>query len=103
MLNPRNVVPKVGAPLVYREVSFLLKRLEPRKLLAQYPMDVRFARQEHGKLVLQLRHDDVDYPVQVRQAVALVVLQPVVRVASHQDVLAGNVALDGEGPRAYHL
>ena len=66
--------PKRGTSPVYREVSFFLQRLELCVLLAQNSVGVRLARQELCKLGFQVRDDDVDDLIQVRQAVASVVL-----------------------------
>ena len=102
-MNPRERGPESGAPPVYCEVTSFLKGFKLCELLAQHSVGVRLARQEKGKLGLQVRNDDVNDFVQVRQAVALVVLEPVVRVAPQGHAFSRNVASDGEGAGAYHL
>ena len=69
----------------------------------QHPVNVRLAGLERGKLVRQLRHNDVDYFIQVGQGVALGVREPVVGVALEDDALARLVAGDGERAGANDL
>ena len=92
-----------GASLVYREVPFFLERFQLCEVLAQHAVGIRLTRQELGKLGLEVWHDDVNHFVQVRQAVARVVLEPVARVAPHDHALARNVPLDGKGAGADDL
>ena len=89
--------PKSGAAPVYGEVFILLEGLEICKFRAQHPVGFRLAGPELGKLGGQVRNDDLDDLVQVGQAVALSVLEPVVRVSLHDHAFAGIVALDGKG------
>ena len=72
---------KGGTAPVDREVPFLLQRLEDRKLLAGHAVHVRLARLELDALGLNVRHDLVNHPVQIGQAVARLVPGPVARVA----------------------
>ena len=91
-----------GAAPVDDEVALLLGRLEAGVLLACDAVQIRLARLEQGELGLDVLDEQVHDALEIGEAVPLAVRHPVVRVAPQHHPLAGDVALDGEGPRADH-
>ena len=90
--------PEGRPPAVDREVPLLLQRLEARVFLPQQPVVVRLSRLERRQLGREVRHDAVVHRLEVGQAGAVGVAQPVVPVAAQRQPRAGDVLLDREGP-----
>ena len=91
-----------AAPVDDEVALLLLERLEARVLPARDAVQIRLARLEQGELGLDVLNEQVHDAVEIGEAVPLGVRHPVVRVAPQHHPLAGDVALDGERPRADH-